>query len=93
MFLGRVPEPGEPLWLDRDRDYALALQAEEADTCACGEPRSTSTLITSDSEYIAEAIQCHACAAAARAVRRLGDAPGATDGVMTRMIRRPKEAP
>ena len=63
----------------------------EAETCRCGEPHAVAQLITSDGEYVAEAIQCHACAAAARAVRRLGSGEGATDGIFTRIIRRPRE--
>lgn len=70
----------------------MALLAYEADTCSCGEPLSTSTRLDSDGEYVAEAVVCHACAASARAVRRLGDGPKSRDGVMTRIMRRPKEA-
>jgi len=90
VFRGRVPTAGEPLWGDDDRDHAMALLALEADTCSCGEPMSQSTATTADGEYAAEAVVCHACAASARAVRRLGDSPKSRDGVMTRIVRRPK---
>lgn len=41
IFLGRVPQPGEPLWLDEDRAWAIALLAEQRDACpGCGQPRS-----------------------------------------------------
>jgi len=35
---------GEPLWLDEDREWALALQAYEASLCnGCGQPLSQTT--------------------------------------------------
>jgi len=68
----------------------MALLAYEADTCSCGEPLSESTAKAADGEYAAEVIICHACAASARAARRLGDSPKSRDGVMTRIVRRPK---
>lgn len=37
VFLGRVPEPGEPVWLPEDRDVVAVWQSEEAKKCAgCG---------------------------------------------------------
>ena len=33
IFLGRVPKPGEPYWLDDDQDKALAFVAERAKVC------------------------------------------------------------
>lgn len=79
MFLGRVVEPGEPLWLDEDRDYALALHWLEAETCSgCGQPRSESTAIENDGGYRIEPIRCHACAAMARQSTKFLDGASGT---------------
>jgi len=44
VFLGRVVKRGEPLWLDEDRSWALALISHEDGTCGgCGEPLSETT--------------------------------------------------
>lgn len=67
-----MPTPGEPLWTDEDRAWALALLAYEADQCPdCGQPRSISHSPEAESKYRAELTRCHACAAAAAAVRQL----------------------
>lgn len=66
IFLGRVPVPGEPLWTDDDRDWAIALLTYEADLCECGQPRSESMSPDSEYAYRAEAMRCHACKAVAR---------------------------
>ena len=66
MFLGRIPRPDEPLWTDKDREWALALQAEEAATHACGHLSEDTFNPEADGTYVAEAIRCHACAASAR---------------------------
>lgn len=65
MFLGRVVQPGEPLWLEEDRSWAMALAELEADLCpnGCGQPLSESTAAGMDEAYDAKPIQCHACAA------------------------------
>lgn len=66
MFLGRVPAPGEPLWTDEDRGWAMALLEYEADICSgCGQPRSQSTLAKNEFRYEAEALRCHGCKAVA----------------------------
>lgn len=66
MFLGRVPVPGEPLWTDEDRGWAIALLEYEADMCpGCGQPRSQSTLPENESKYESEAVRCHGCKAVA----------------------------
>lgn len=92
MFRGRVVADGEPLWLDADRDEALALLVEEASTCSgCGEPREVSMARESDGEYAAEPVICHACAALARAARDFTESNPSQGGVMARIARRPKE--
>lgn len=66
MFLGRVPLAGEPLWTDKDREWALALQAEEAATHACGHLTEDTFDPEADGQYVSSAIRCHACAASQR---------------------------
>lgn len=62
MFLGRVVQPGEPLWTDEDREWALALYEEERDACpGCGHPRSESMRPDAEFTYVAEVARCHAC--------------------------------
>lgn len=86
-----MPGAGEPLWLDDDRDWALALLDLEADACAgCGQPRSESMTREAEFGYIAEPIRCHACAALARATRDFagGETPGSSDGLNFTVRRR-----
>lgn len=66
LFLGRpVPAPGEPLWLEDDRSWALALLELEADVCpSCGHPTSESHDPGAEGAYVAEAVRCWACYAA-----------------------------
>ncbi|MGR7002816.1 hypothetical protein ACU686_40540 [Yinghuangia aomiensis] len=66
IFLGRTPEPGEPLWLADDRTWAYALLEVEAEECkGCGHPLSETTDRDAEFAYEAEGIRCHACKAAA----------------------------
>ena len=74
VFLGRVVADGESLWLDEDRDWALALLAVEADRCdGCGQQRSESMSVEADSGYRAEKARCHSCKAIAEASERWAD--------------------
>lgn len=83
VVLGRVVRDGEPLWLDDDRDAAIALLEEESDECSgCGQPRSESMSPKADGAYDVEMLRCHACAARARAVGRFTSSGGSTDGLM-----------
>ncbi len=94
VFRGRVVAEGEPLWLDTDRDEALALLAEESATCECGEPRDVSMALESDGAYAGEVVICHACAALSRAARDFGESHPNQGGVMARIKVRPRgEAP
>lgn len=90
MFRGRVVEAGEPLWLDADRDEAVALIAEEAATCSCGEPREVSMALESDGGYAAEPVVCHACAALSRAAHKFSESNPSQGGVMARIVARPR---
>lgn len=64
--MGRAVTPGEPLWLDEDRAWAMALAEVEADECPdCHQPWSETSLPTAEGTYLTEVIRCHACAAGA----------------------------
>ncbi|WP_327337403.1 hypothetical protein OG384_14985 [Streptomyces sp. NBC_01324] len=91
MFLGRVVAPGEPLWIEEDRAWALALAEVEADTCPdCGQPWSEATDPVNEFEYRAELIMCHSCATSAKAVRAHQDGKGSTDGLHVHLEHRTK---
>lgn len=82
MFLGRIPVPGEPLWTDDDREWAMALLAYEADLCECGQPRSESTDPASEGAYRAEPLRCHACSVIARSGEAFAQAGGDVKGLL-----------
>jgi hypothetical protein len=83
IFLGRPwPVPGEPLWLDEDREWALALQADEALTChGCGQPRDEASDPVNEFHYTAEPHRCHACSAISKSTRAWSSDGGSMDGV------------
>jgi hypothetical protein len=66
VFLGRIVGPGEPAWTEQDRQWAIALLAEEKATHTCGHLIEESFAKENDGRYVGEAIRCHACAAAQR---------------------------
>ena len=69
MLVGRVVDPGAPLWTQSDTDLAIALTELEDDRHECGHPRSESMDPANEFAYTAEPVRCHACAAADRASR------------------------
>jgi hypothetical protein len=80
--MGRVVAEGEPLWLDEDRAWALALLDVEADACPdCGQRWSEATALDGEDAYKADLVKCHACAISAKAVRAHQDGKGDTDGL------------
>jgi hypothetical protein len=82
VFLGRVVEPGEPLWLPEDRAWALALLNVEADCCPeCRQPWSEATDRANEEAYRAELIRCHACTASAHTVKAYQDKGGTAEGL------------
>ncbi|NYV73180.1 hypothetical protein [Streptomyces sp. UH6] len=84
-----MPGPGEPLWLDEDRDWALALLHVEADQCPdCGSPWGEATAQENEYAYASDLTQCHACAESARAVRAFQEAGGDTAGLHVHTHRR-----
>ena len=60
-----MPAPGEPLWLDEDRAWALALTLEENEVCGgCGQPLAECTDPRNEfGVYQASVWRCHACTA------------------------------
>ncbi|MBP2583037.1 hypothetical protein J3A78_003515 [Streptomyces sp. PvR006] len=91
MFLGRVVADGEPLWLDDDRAWALALLDVEANACPdCGQPWHEATDKDNEFAYRAELIRCHACTTSATSVRAYQDKNGSADGLHVH-IERPRE--
>ena len=89
VFLGRVVAPGEPLWSEEDRAWALALSHVEGDQCPeCGEAWGEATDVKSEFAYKAELIKCHACATSARAVRIHQDGHGTADGLHVQIHKR-----
>lgn len=82
IFLGRpMPAPGEPLWTEEDRAWAIALVTVEAEACPdCGNPWSETSSADNEFSYRAELVRCHACATSAKAVAAFehnrGDAAG-----------------
>ena len=66
----RTLAPGEPQWLESDRQEAIALVEVEAGTCqGCGQPRDESTSLELEFGYEATVIRCHACATALKSAR------------------------
>ncbi|MEU3252869.1 hypothetical protein [Streptomyces sp. NPDC006997] len=88
VFLGRVVADGEPLWLEEDRAWALALTQVEADICPdCGQPWAEATSTDAEFAYRAELIRCHACTASAQAVKAYQDQGGASEGLHVHLTR------
>lgn len=89
--MGRVVAEGEPLWLDEDRAWSLALLDVEADACPeCGQPWGEATDPDSEFAYQAQLVKCHACATSAARVRAHQDNNGNTDGLHVHLERRTK---
>lgn len=90
VFMGRVVEQGEPLWLEEDRAWALALLEVEGNACPdCGQPWDIATDAKNEGEFKAELIRCHACTASAQAVQSYQDRNGSSHGIHVR-IERPR---
>jgi hypothetical protein len=82
-------QQGEPLWLDEDRAWALALLEIEADTCPdCGQPWGEAIDPENEERFLAETLRCHACTAAGQAVQAYQDKNGSAQGIHVH-IKRP----
>ncbi|WNI16906.1 hypothetical protein [Actinacidiphila sp. ITFR-21] len=89
VFMGRVVQPGEPLWLPDDRAWALALAQVEADRCPdCGTEWGDATAPENEFEFDAEVIRCHACKASATRVKAFQDGGGNPAGLHVHIKRR-----
>lgn len=83
-----MPGPGEPLWLEDDRAWALALLQAEAEQCPdCGKPWHEASDPELEFGWRAEIARCHACAAAHRAVRQHEKAGGDSRGLHVSVTR------
>lgn len=71
------------MWLDEDRSWALALQAEEDDECpGCGHPVEESMASENEFNYTATRFRCHACTTKAKQSQKdVDEAPGLMHGV------------
>lgn len=65
IFRGRPwPAPGEPLWLEGDRDEAVALVLFDWDTCpGCRQPLSETIDPDAEGRYDVEQLMCAGCQA------------------------------
>ncbi|NXY93499.1 hypothetical protein HYE82_03560 [Streptomyces sp. BR123] len=87
--MGRAVAPGEPLWLDEDRAWALALAEVERDSCPdCGHPWSEASAPESEFQYDVTLLRCHACAAGARETAAFQKGNGAPEGLHVSITRR-----
>lgn len=87
--MGRVVAEGEPLWLDEDRAWALALLDVEADACPeCGQSWGVATAAENEFKFRAELIRCHACTTSAKTVKAYQDKGGAPEGLHVHIERR-----
>lgn len=84
-----MPAVGEPLWLDEDRAWAMALMEVEADACPdCRQPWSEATAPDNEFEYEATLMRCHACTAGAHAVSAYQNSKGDSRGLHVNITKR-----
>jgi hypothetical protein len=84
-----MPAVGEPLWLDEDRAWAMALMDVEADSCPdCRQPWSEATDPENEFEYEATLLRCHACTASATAVSAYQNSKGDSRGLHVSITKR-----
>lgn len=84
-----MPAVGEPLWLDEDRAWAMALMDVEADSCPdCRQPWSEATDPDNEFEYEATLMRCHACTTSAHAVSAYQNSSGDSRGLHVAITKR-----
>ncbi len=82
------------MWLDEDRDLALAWQAEEAEKCpGCGKPHSESFDQDLEDEWTATGLRCFACKAKGRERERFTDGSADTAGLYMTVSRPDQPSP
>lgn len=73
VFNGRVVYPGDPQWLDEDRDAALGWHVEQVSRCpGCGHDQMVTTS-NDPPDYTVESLLCHACDARQVEARRMSE--------------------
>ncbi|MFE6785201.1 hypothetical protein ACFVFF_23380 [Streptomyces sp. NPDC057680] len=89
VFMGRAVAPGEPLWLDEDRAWALALAQVEQDSCPdCRQPWTEASHQDNEFGYEAELIRCHACSTGAKALHTYQESGGNAQGLHVSVLKR-----
>lgn len=65
IFCGRgTPAPGEPLWLDEDRQIVIGWQAYQDTLCpGCGAPKAEAWGPDNQHRWLAKPSRCHSCTA------------------------------
>ncbi|MGH9003942.1 MAG: hypothetical protein ACRDYV_12515 [Acidimicrobiia bacterium] len=88
-----MPAPGEPVWTDEDRGYALAWAEEQADRCpGCAQPFAEAMAKANQFGYRAQIVRCHACAAKDREAASFTRAEGAdTAGLQVQLTATPAD--
>ncbi len=72
---------------EEDMQSALEWQAEDRNTCSCGQPIDESTAVGADDNYEAELVVCHGCAAMDRKERAFRESQSpVTDGLKRRVF-------
>lgn len=94
MFRGRVIAPGEPEWLDSDRDHALAWMVDEKARLACGCYPDETVGPEHDDRFSAEMVVCERHRAVGEAAERWSKSSNEADvrhGILWRATRDPDE--
>lgn len=79
ILLGRPwPQPGEPLFLPEDAEYAMAWVEDQRAHCpgGCGQYQDESMDPATEGQWTATSVRCHACATRAREASRFEDSAG-----------------
>jgi len=84
--------PGEPLWLDEDRQAALEWIAYDESLCpGCRTDRSETMDPAADDSYETVALRCHKCAARERAGKKFAaDESADTSGLYIAVLDGPR---
>lgn len=87
--MGRAVAPGEALWLEEDRAWALALAQVETDCCPdCKQPWSEVSAMENEFQYDATLMRCHSCAAGARKTQAYQQSGGDLRGIHLSITKR-----
>lgn len=83
QFAGRAVYPGDPAWLDDDREAVLDWLEKEASRCErCGQDTRESMKLENAYTYRAKGLRCHSCYAIdAEAAQLTRSKPGPMAGI------------